>query len=50
MKGIEKVNNIPLTHLVGGRAGAEPGLWTSFQMLKVTRDAHWMLWVQSFCF
>lgn len=31
MKGIEKVNNIPLTHLVGGRAGAEPGCGPHFK-------------------
>lgn len=39
MQGTEKVNDIPLTHLVGGRAeraGAEPGVWTSFHALKVT--------------
>jgi hypothetical protein len=35
MKGTEKVNNIPLTHKVGGRTWAEPGVWTSFHVLKV---------------
>lgn len=31
MKGTEKVNNIPLTHLVGGRAGAEPGCGAQYK-------------------